>query len=107
MRDWLVTEGLDVDRIVVEAEARSTYENALYCARLIAAQGFRRVTLVTERYHILRSRVLLAQALARRGMQIELRMSSVPDHLGVLERISRCLTELTKLAADICRPPRL
>jgi len=70
MREWLVAEDRRA-RIVVEPDARSTYEKRSHCADLIAGQGVRRVTLVTERYHILRSRLLLAGACgaspARRG----------------------------------------
>jgi vancomycin permeability regulator SanA len=104
MREWLLTRGLDAARIVVEPEARSTYENARHCADLIAGQGVRRVTLVTERYHVLRSRLLLARALAARRLRVEVRISAAPDHLGFFERITRCFKELKKLAADLWSP---
>jgi len=103
MRDWLVARGLDAARIVIEAEARSTYENVLHCADLIAGQGFRRVTLVTERYHMLRARLLFARAFAARGLRIELRTSAAPDQLGAFERVIRCLREFTKIAGGIWR----
>jgi hypothetical protein len=50
---------------------------------------------------ILRSRLLLARALAARGLRIELQISAAPDHLGVFERITRCFKELKKLAEDM------
>jgi uncharacterized SAM-binding protein YcdF (DUF218 family) len=106
MRDWLVAEGLEAARIVIEAEAKSTHENSQNCASLVAARGLRRVTLVSERYHIRRARVLFARALAARGLAVELRVSAAPDHLGLFERITRCFRELDKLAADILRRPR-
>lgn len=106
MRDWLVAEGLAAARIVVEGAAKSTYENARHCANLIADQGFRRITLVTERYHIMRSRLLLARALAERGLRVELRMSAAPDHLSVFERITRGFRELRKLAEDMWQRER-
>jgi uncharacterized SAM-binding protein YcdF (DUF218 family) len=106
MRDWLLSEGLDAARIVVEAEARSTRENARHCATLIADGRFARVTLVTERFHVLRARLLLARALASRGLRVELRISAAPDHLGLFQRIKRWLAELVKLAGDIRRGSR-
>jgi uncharacterized SAM-binding protein YcdF (DUF218 family) len=107
MRDWLVAEGLDSARIVVEPEARSTHENARHCADLIAARGFRRVTLVTERFHVLRARFLLARALASRGLRIELRTSAAPDHLGLFQLFARWLGELVKIVDNTRRrPPR-
>jgi uncharacterized SAM-binding protein YcdF (DUF218 family) len=104
MREWLVARGLDAARIIVEPDARSTYENVRHCADLIAGQGVRRVTLVTERYHILRSRLLLARALAARRLRVEVRISAAPDDLGFFKRITRCFKELRKLAEDLRRP---
>ena len=103
MRDWLVAEGLDVTRIVVEVEARSTRENARHCADLIAARGFRRVTLVTERFHMLRARFFLARALASRDLSVELRTSAAPDHLDTFQRIGKWVAEIVKLARDLRR----
>ena len=106
MRDWLVAEGVEAARILVEPEARSTSENARYCAALIAGhRGVPRVTLVTERYHVLRSRVLLARALAERGMRVEVRTSAAPDQLVAFQRMTRWFEEMLKLARDI-RPWR-
>jgi hypothetical protein len=106
MRDWLVAEGLEAARIVVEAEARSTRENARHCADLVAAGRFQRLTLVTERFHVLRARLLLARALTSRGLQVELRICAAPDHLGVFQLMARWLGELAKLADDIRAGPR-
>jgi hypothetical protein len=50
---------------------------------------------------MLRARLLLARALAARGLRIELRTSAALDQLGTLERITRWLGELTKLAEGI------
>ena len=101
MRDWLGARGVDVARIVVEATATSTRENAHRCADLIATGGFSRVTLVTERFHVLRARLFLARALASRGVRAELCISAAPDHLGLLQRIAKGAAELVKLAGDL------
>lgn len=101
MHDWLVAEGLDPARIVLEPQARSTYDNAALSAELLARAGVRRVTLVTEGYHMLRSRLLLSRALARRGIPANLRPIAAPDHLEPFEQLSRRLGELFKLARDV------
>jgi hypothetical protein len=69
-----------------------------------ASSDVRRVTLVTERYHILRSRLLLTRALAARRLGVEVPISAAPDHLGFFERITRCFKELKKLAWDLWSP---
>ena len=62
------------------------------------------MTLVTERYHILRSRLLLARAFAARRLRVEVRISAAPDDLGFFKRITRCFKEFRKLAGDLRRP---
>jgi len=106
MRDWLVAQGLDPARILVEAEARSTAENARYCVDLVVAGGFRRITLVTERFHMLRARFFLGHALTSRGLRVELRISEAPDHLGAFQRIATSVREVIKLAVDLGRRRR-
>ncbi|MGZ6124244.1 MAG: YdcF family protein [Myxococcales bacterium] len=103
MRNWLVAEGLDPARIIVEPEARSTSENARHCAALIARRGFRRVTLVTERYHMLRARFLLVRALTGQGPRIELRMSAAPDGLDWIQLAVRWFGEFGKIAGELRR----
>src|SRR6266850_4082811 len=105
MRDWLVAEGLASTRIILETEATSTYENASQCADLVARHGFQSVTLVSERFHVLRSRFLLRRALAGRDLGVELRVSAAPDDLRALEALKRRLVELWKLLKDTVRAP--
>ncbi|HYS08830.1 MAG TPA: YdcF family protein [Myxococcales bacterium] len=105
MRDWLVAQGLASTRIILETEATSTYENASQCADLVARHGFQSVTLVSERFHVLRSRFLLRRALAGRDLGVELRVSAAPDDLRALEALKRRLVELWKLLKDTVRAP--
>jgi uncharacterized SAM-binding protein YcdF (DUF218 family) len=106
MRDWLVAEGLDPARVILEAASRSTPDNAHWCAGLLAGSGVSRVTLVTERYHMRRSRRLLAVALARRCPGVRLESSPAPDRLRGVGRMLRALSELVKLSRDLVWPPR-
>ena len=55
MRRTLVEAGVPDSMIWTEAHSRSTYENALFTARLLNEKHIRRIALVTEAYHLPRS----------------------------------------------------
>lgn len=55
MRDLLVFMGVPTEAILLESEARNTYENALYTRQILAAQGIDRILLVTSALHMPRS----------------------------------------------------
>ncbi len=61
MRDMAVALGLDPTRIIVEDQARNTFENAVYAGRIIRQHGWRRVVLVTDRFHQPRARYVFAR----------------------------------------------
>lgn len=55
MRDLLVFMGVPAEAILLESEARNTYENALYTRQLLTARGIDRILLVTSALHMPRS----------------------------------------------------
>lgn len=58
MRDFLVSEGVPQDRLIVEDRSTSTRENALYTKELLAAtspSGPGRLVLLTSDYHMSRA----------------------------------------------------
>lgn len=61
MRDLLVRLGVAERDIVVEDRSRSTYENAVNTAKILAPLGRTRIALVTEAHHLRRS-VMVFQA---------------------------------------------
>jgi uncharacterized SAM-binding protein YcdF (DUF218 family) len=73
---------------------------------VIGRLGVARVTLVTERYHMRRSRRLLGRALLGRCPGVALEVSAAPDRLRGLGRVLRGLGELVKLTRDLVWPPR-
>jgi len=55
MRDLAVEAGLDADRIVIEDQARNTFENAVYTGRIMRERGWGRVVVVTDAFHMRRA----------------------------------------------------
>ncbi len=55
MRCIAVERGIPHQHILLEERAESTWENARECAKIIREQGWRRVILVTDPYHLPRS----------------------------------------------------
>ncbi len=55
MRRLAERDGVDPSRIILEDRATTTLESALHCAPIIAARGWGRVVLVTDRYHLPRA----------------------------------------------------
>ncbi len=55
MRDLLIRLGVAPSDLLVEARARTTYENAVETRKILETQGLRKVVLVTEAVHMFRS----------------------------------------------------
>jgi uncharacterized SAM-binding protein YcdF (DUF218 family) len=55
MKNVLVAEGIPPAMIWLDSNSFSTYESALHTAALLREKGIRRIALVTEAYHMLRS----------------------------------------------------
>jgi len=60
MRDLAMAAGIDADRIVVEDQSRNTIGNARHSAPIIVAQGWTRLLLVTDSFHLPRARLIFA-----------------------------------------------
>jgi hypothetical protein len=98
MAAWLRARG--VRRVLLESQSRSTRENARFAAPIIAELVPARVTLVTERFHLERSRVLLAEALAALRVGCEVEGLAAEDDLGMAGRLLRAGHERVKLWLD-------
>ncbi len=55
MKEALLANGVPPEMIWTETRSSSTYENAVYSARVLREKGIRRVALVTEGYHMPRA----------------------------------------------------
>jgi uncharacterized SAM-binding protein YcdF (DUF218 family) len=55
MRNFLLTQGVRSEDVLVEDSSRTTYENAVGSARLLAERDIRRVVLVTDAVHLRRA----------------------------------------------------
>ena len=55
MKRWLIWFGVDANRIHTEANANTTWENAVFTEKLLSAQGINTIILVTSALHMPRS----------------------------------------------------
>ncbi|WP_308634353.1 YdcF family protein [Paenibacillus silvisoli] len=55
MRNYLTAKGVPADRLVLEQDSRSTYENLLFSRPLAIKQGWKNVVLVTHDFHATRA----------------------------------------------------
>ncbi len=55
MRALAIEMGIPPERIVVEDRAVNTFENAVYCGRIFHDRGWRRLVVVTDRFHLPRA----------------------------------------------------
>ena len=77
MHELAVALGVGASRIVIEDQARNTFENAVYAGQIIRERGWRRVVLVTDDFHVPRARFVFA----RLGLAVA--AEGVPRHAGV------------------------
>lgn len=77
MRDLALTLGVDGGRILIEDEARNTFENAVYSGRIIRERNWRRVVLVTDSFHMPRAAFIFG----RLGIEVE--AIGIPHDPGV------------------------
>ena len=64
MRDYLVKRGVPSSAIIVDSDGTTTDATARNCAKVMERRGFKRVTVVTQYFHVPRTRL----ALRRHGM---------------------------------------
>ena len=60
MRDLAIAAGLAAGRVHVEECSRDTIGNARHCLPIIAAQGWGRLVVVTDSFHLPRTRLIFA-----------------------------------------------
>jgi uncharacterized SAM-binding protein YcdF (DUF218 family) len=55
MRNYLITQGIPENVIILENQATSTYENLLFSQVLMKQRGWQSAVIITHRYHMLRA----------------------------------------------------
>ena len=102
MRRWLTARGLAPQRILVEDQARFTLENAELVAPMLKRANVREVTLVTERFHMVRSAHLLQVAMAGKGLtQTTLNLAPADDRLSGRALVERAVREAKAFRRDV------
>ncbi|WP_028610639.1 YdcF family protein [Paenibacillus harenae] len=56
MRDYLTAKGISADKLLLEKEATSTYENLLFSKAVAEANGITRSVIITHDYHAARAK---------------------------------------------------
>ncbi len=58
IKNYFLNKGIDSDRIIVEDKSKNTFENLKFSRGLIKEKGKVKVNIVTNRYHVLRAKIL-------------------------------------------------
>lgn len=61
MRGLALAAGAEAGRVAVECRALNTIQNALFCRALLRRHGWRRVLVVTDAFHVPRTRYIFAR----------------------------------------------
>jgi uncharacterized SAM-binding protein YcdF (DUF218 family) len=78
MKNYLVENGIEPDRITIEEKATSTYENLLYTKKMIQPDD--QVLIVTSDFHLFRTKMIAERVgVEAEGLGSPLRISSVPQ----------------------------
>lgn len=96
MRQLAIAEGIPDSALILEPGSRNTLENAREAGHLLSPRGWRRVVLVTDRYHVLRARLLFWMA----GMTVvQVQTTPVP----LRHQWPMILMECVKLPVSVTR----
>lgn len=116
MQRWLVAHGVSPARILVEDKARLSIENAELVMPIVAQVLDSReatLTIVTERYHMKRSRTLFERALDHASLshaslsRVDVREASAHDGLTGSALMQRAIQELGKSLRDVATQARM
>ncbi|MFG6496160.1 YdcF family protein [Fictibacillus sp. UD] len=78
MKNYLVENGIEPERIQIEEKATSTYENLLYTKEMIGADH--QLLVVTSDFHLFRTKMIAKRVgIEAEGLGSPLRISSVPQ----------------------------
>ncbi|WP_339251181.1 YdcF family protein [Sporosarcina sp. FSL W8-0480] len=82
MRRYLTEHGIDEDRLLIEAQSTSTYENLLYSKKLLP-EDVESITIITSDFHLARAR-MLADSL---GLKTDALAAKTPESVKVQQHI--------------------
>lgn len=82
MRRYLTEHGIDEDRLLIEAQSTSTYENLLYSKKLLP-EDVESITIITSDFHLARAR-MLADSL---GLKTDALAAKTPESVKIQQHI--------------------
>lgn len=93
MYNYLVDRGIDTERLLVEDQSTSTYENLLYSAKLLP-MGVSNITIISSDFHLKRAQ-MLANALDLQADVVAAKTPSVVEgKLRFRERLALLKTKI-------------
>jgi len=93
-----VAQGIPRDRIIVETQAKNTFENAVFTGAMIRSHGWREVLVVTDGYHLRRALFIFR----RLGLSVRGRGVPRPVTLSRWSWYRMSASEMARLAYSAC-----
>lgn len=88
LKKQLISKGVPPENIISEKESRSTLENAVMAKPILDAYGVRDVAVVTNKFHIQRSRYIFEKMCPGYNYKFEEAQNGVtPEQLAELSRL--------------------
>lgn len=88
MRDYLIAHGVPADRIIADSQGWTTYDSAKNVAALLKSRGWSSVFVVTQYYHVPRSRLAVSNFGVKTLYWAHARYFGPKDLLGIPREIA-------------------
>lgn len=88
MRGYLISQGIPADRVTADSSGINTRATALFTAAYMKERGLSRVIIVSQYFHILRSRIAFAQAGMRDVGAAYARIVELRDIYSIMREVS-------------------
>lgn len=70
MQRYMLEQGVPAEKIILETKAANTKENAKFVLPIVLDKGYKKVTLVTNAYHMPRSMMNFEKSYKEKGIEV-------------------------------------
>ena len=95
MKDYAVSIGVKENDIIAESTSRNTYENAVYCKKIIDAHKWRSILVITSKFHVDRAGFLFKNVF---GEKYNLEFQTCQNRLSSQEL--ELITQMERIKSD-------